>query len=440
MVVGEAESGAFVYDHRTGRSTCCRAAAGREPSAATLSSARSEIRSSCGTSRRCGRASRPRGTLCSGGERGLRRCPVARTITLTPSRDGADTRFASLSHATAPRPGGSPQSAVERPTNLLARSSPPLRGGGLDDCSRASHGKEGRQRMIPGQFDYVRPGSLDEALRILRDREGEAKILSGGYSLIPLIKLRLAQPALLVDIQALDGPRRHLRGSDGWLAHRLPRHASPGPRGPDHRRSLPDDPGVAGGIGDPQVRNWGTIGGSVAHADPASDWPAALLAINATIVCRGADGDREIKARDFFLDTFTTAIEPTEVLTEIRIPSRGPRERGARTRSSSGGSATSPPSASAAIVILDADGHDQARGHRRDRGLGVAVRRSVARRPHSPASSRATRRSRPPAPRRPRPASPPRTSGVRPTTSGRWSPRSRSAPSGRAAERAQSFR
>ena len=103
---------------------------------------------------------------------------------------------------------------------------------------------------------------------------------------------------------------------------------------------------LAGGIGDPQVRNWGTIGGSVAHADPASDWPAALLAINATIVCRGADGDREIKARDFFLDTFTTAIEPTEVLTEIRIPSRGPGNAGA-TPSSSDGSATSPPSASA---------------------------------------------------------------------------------------------
>jgi carbon-monoxide dehydrogenase medium subunit len=79
---------------------------------------------------------------------------------------------------------------------------------------------------------------------------------------------------------------------------------------------------VAGGIGDPQVRNWGTIGGSVAHADPASDWPAALLALRATIVCRSSTGERTIPAREFFLDTFTTAIEPTEVLTEIRIPRR----------------------------------------------------------------------------------------------------------------------
>ena len=102
-----------------------------------------------------------------------------------------------------------------------------MRGGGLDHRSRASHGKEGRQRMIPGQFDYVRPGSLDEALRILRDREGEAKILSGGYSLIPLIKLRLAQPALLVDIQAITGPRRHHRG------RRRPPHRLAGDPPPD---------------------------------------------------------------------------------------------------------------------------------------------------------------------------------------------------------------
>ncbi len=84
---------------------------------------------------------------------------------------------------------------------------------------------------------------------------------------------------------------------------------------------------MSGGIGDPQVRNWGTIGGSVAHADPASDWPAALLAVNARIVCRGRNGERVIEARHFFLDTFTTAIEPTEILTEIRF-GRRPRGQG----------------------------------------------------------------------------------------------------------------
>jgi carbon-monoxide dehydrogenase medium subunit len=180
--------------------------------------------------------------------------------------------------------------------------------------------------MIPGQLDYVRPGSLDEALRILRDREGEAKILSGGYSLIPLIKLRLAQPALLVDIAAIGG-LDGISESDGQLrigARATHRQIREHPIIVDHNPMLVE---TAAGIGDPQVRNWGTIGGSVAHADPSSDWPAVLLAINATIVCRGAGGDREIAARDFFLDTFTTAIEPTEVLVEIRLSSR-PRGSG----------------------------------------------------------------------------------------------------------------
>jgi len=172
--------------------------------------------------------------------------------------------------------------------------------------------------MIPAQFDYVRPGNLDDALRILKDREGEAKLLSGGYSLIPLIKLRLAQPGLLVDmrdITGLDG----IAETDDELrigAKATHRQVHDDAIVQDHYPALIDLTGV---IGDPQVRNWGTIGGSVAHADPASDWPAMLLAVNATIVCRGQSGERLIKARDFFLGTFTTAIEPTEVLTEIRI-------------------------------------------------------------------------------------------------------------------------
>ena len=185
--------------------------------------------------------------------------------------------------------------------------------------------------MIPGQFDYLRPGSLDEALRILRDREGEAKILSGGYSLLPLIKLRLAQPALLVDLQAITGLDGITEDAGGLHigSRATHRQIHENPIIADHYPLLVD---VAGGIGDPQVRNWGTIGGSVAHADPASDWPAALLAVNATIVCRGAGGDREIAARDFFLDTFTTAIEPTEVLVEIRTIVRPRGSGGAYTK------------------------------------------------------------------------------------------------------------
>ena len=174
--------------------------------------------------------------------------------------------------------------------------------------------------MIPGQFDYVRPASLDDALAILRDREGAAKLLSGGYSLIPLIKLRLAQPELLVDM-------RDLSGLDGIVETDDELHI--GARAT--HRQIHDHPvmarypmmrEVAAGIGDPQVRNWGTIGGSIAHADPASDWPAVMLARHAHIVCRDAARERSIPARDFFIDTFQTAIEPTEALTEIRMSAR----------------------------------------------------------------------------------------------------------------------
>jgi carbon-monoxide dehydrogenase medium subunit len=178
--------------------------------------------------------------------------------------------------------------------------------------------------MIPATFDYVRPPDLDGTLKILSEREGEAKILSGGYSLIPLLKLRLAQPALLVDLRDVAGLDSIVETDDEMRigARATHRQIHEHPAVVDHYPLLHD---VAGGIGDPQVRNWGTIGGSVAHADPASDWPAALLAVNARIVCRGARGERVIDARDFFIDTFTTAIEPTEVLTEIRFghPGRG---------------------------------------------------------------------------------------------------------------------
>jgi carbon-monoxide dehydrogenase medium subunit len=179
--------------------------------------------------------------------------------------------------------------------------------------------------MIPGQFDYVRPADLDEALRILRDREGEAKLIAGGYSLLPLLKLRLAQPGLLVDLRDVGGLDGIVETDDELRvgARATHRQIHEHPIIVD-RYPLYHD--VAGGIGDPQVRNWGTIGGSVAHADPASDWPAALIAAGARIVCRGPAGERTIAAREFFLDTFQTAIEPTEVLTEIRF---GRRPRGA---------------------------------------------------------------------------------------------------------------
>ena len=126
--------------------------------------------------------------------------------------------------------------------------------------------------MIPASFDYVRPGTLEEALAILRDREGEAKVLAGGYSLIPLLKLRLAQPALLVDIQASTASTASPAPTTGGGSAAGRRTARSCSRRAGHG-AIRD---AASGIGDPQVRNWGTIGGSCAHADPSSDWPAVL--------------------------------------------------------------------------------------------------------------------------------------------------------------------
>lgn len=208
--------------------------------------------------------------------------------------------------------------------------------------------------MIPAQFDYVRPADLDEALKILTEREGEAKLLSGGYSLVPLLKLRMAQPGLLVDLRDVTGLDGIVEADDelrvGARATHRQIHEHPAIVA---RYPLLHD--VSGGIGDPQVRNWGTIGGSCAHADPASDWPAALLAVNARIVCRGTAGERVIRARDFFVDTFVTAIEPTEVLTEIRFgrPGRGMGSAYRKLERRAGDFATV---GVAAGVILAADG------------------------------------------------------------------------------------
>jgi carbon-monoxide dehydrogenase medium subunit len=181
--------------------------------------------------------------------------------------------------------------------------------------------------MIPAAFEYVRPGDLGEALRILKEREGEAKVLSGGFSLLPLMKLRLAQPALLVDLRDVGGLDTIGHSGDefrigGRATHRKILENA------ELAAALPIMRDAAGGIGDPQIRNWGTIGGSVAHADPSADWPAVLLALHASIVLRSADGERVVPARGFFIDAFQTGIEPAEILTEIRIPAPPARSGG----------------------------------------------------------------------------------------------------------------
>ena len=127
--------------------------------------------------------------------------------------------------------------------------------------------------MIPAPFDYVRPPDLDGALKILSEREGEAKLISGGYSLLPLMKLRLAQPGLLVDLRDVGGLDGIVETDDELRIGARATHRAIHENVIVGRYPLLHD--VSGGIGDPQVRNWGTIGGSVAHADPASDWPAA---------------------------------------------------------------------------------------------------------------------------------------------------------------------
>jgi aerobic carbon-monoxide dehydrogenase medium subunit len=173
--------------------------------------------------------------------------------------------------------------------------------------------------VIPLAFDYVRASSADEALAALAEHGDEAKLLAGGHSLLPLMKLRLATPAVLVDIGRLDDLSYIRDEGDHVAIGGLTRH-----RALETSDLLaaqaPLLPRVAGQVGDPQVRHRGTIGGSIAHGDPASDLPAALLALRATIVARGPGGDREIPVDDFFQGFLETALEPTELLAEVRVP------------------------------------------------------------------------------------------------------------------------
>jgi carbon-monoxide dehydrogenase medium subunit len=168
--------------------------------------------------------------------------------------------------------------------------------------------------LIPAEFDYVAPGSLDEALKALSDGGDEAKILAGGHSLIPLMKLRLAAPALLVDLRRVDELKRVNRGNGVLRFGAMVRHHEVATGG----FGLPS--AAAATIADQQVRNMGTIGGTLAHGDPASDLPAILLAHEGSVVLRGPGGEREVAAADFFEDYLTTVVAEDEILTEVRIP------------------------------------------------------------------------------------------------------------------------
>jgi carbon-monoxide dehydrogenase medium subunit len=174
--------------------------------------------------------------------------------------------------------------------------------------------------MIPAKFDYEVAGSIDEAIELL-GRE-DAKLLAGGHSLLPLMKLRLARPALLVDIGRLSDLSYVRDAGEGLAVGALTRHHDLAAAAliQEHCPLLSY---TAGLIGDPQVRHRGTIGGSLAHGDPASDLPTVLVALDAEIVVRGPEGERTIAATDFFRSLFETALGQQEVVIEIRVPKLG---------------------------------------------------------------------------------------------------------------------
>ena len=176
--------------------------------------------------------------------------------------------------------------------------------------------------MIPAPFDYVRASSVDDALAALAEHGDEAKLLAGGHSLLPLMKLRLATPAVLVDV----GRLRELsyiedRGDHVAIGALTRHHALE--TSDLLRREAPILPAAAATVGDPQVRHRGTLGGSLAHGDPASDLPAVALALRATMVVRGPQGERDVPADEFFRGFLETAVGPDELLTEVRIPKVG---------------------------------------------------------------------------------------------------------------------
>lgn len=177
--------------------------------------------------------------------------------------------------------------------------------------------------MYPAQFDYHTPGTVREALDLLGRHKDDAKLLAGGHSLLPAMKLRLATPKHLIDLRKVPG-LTGIKEEGGMLVIGAMATHYAVESSPLVKSKCPLLAQVAGQIGDPMVRNMGTIGGSLAHADPAADYPAAIIALGAEMVAEGAKGKRTIKADDFFKGLLTTALGPDEILTEVRVPVCGP--------------------------------------------------------------------------------------------------------------------
>ncbi len=173
--------------------------------------------------------------------------------------------------------------------------------------------------MFPANFGYVAPRSLDEALQLLKQHGEDAKLLAGGHSLLPAMKLRLASPRTLIDLGTVPGLNGVRLEGNSLVIGALTVHADVG-SSDLVRKHFPGLVDAASVIGDVQVRNRGTIGGSVAHADPAADFPVILTALNASFVVKSTGGARTLAADEFFTDYFTTALAPAEILTEILVP------------------------------------------------------------------------------------------------------------------------
>ncbi|MDI3298769.1 MAG: xanthine dehydrogenase family protein subunit M [Bacillota bacterium] len=178
--------------------------------------------------------------------------------------------------------------------------------------------------MKPPRFAYAAPESLEEALELLKEHGSEAKVLAGGQSLMPMLNLRLLKPAILVDINRLPG-RDRIDEAEGMLRVGLLVRHRQAERSPLVRQSLPLLAEAVRQIGHPQIRNRGTLCGSVAHADPAAELPAVLAALGGQVVLRSAGGRRVLPADQFFLGFLTTALEPEEVVEELRLPVAPPR-------------------------------------------------------------------------------------------------------------------
>lgn len=176
--------------------------------------------------------------------------------------------------------------------------------------------------MYPASFEYHRAATVEEAVGLLTRFKDDAKILAGGHSLIPMMKLRLAQPKHLIDIGRVGGLAGIKEEGGQFVLGALTTHFAVESSAAIRQKCVMLSEAAAL-IGDPQVRNYGTVGGSIAHADPAADWPAVLLALGAEVKAVGPKGARSIHIDDFFKDLFTTALHADEILTEIRIPAGG---------------------------------------------------------------------------------------------------------------------